>query len=181
VNGRFRKHLFTLGAALLIWGACLGQSALAQDESADSSQNELGQATSEQEKPKQKPASKAHPSGMSGLASFYAKRFHGRKTSSGRHYDMHALTAAHRTLPFGTWVMVTNKRNGRSVVVEVIDRGPVARNRVIDLSWAAATKLGMRKSGLVPVSLKVVKAPEKAARSPKRAKPSPEQAAVSSP
>lgn len=181
VNGRFRKHLFTLGAALFMWASSLGQAALAQGESAESSNKELSQTTQEQEKPQHKPVSNTRPSAMSGLASYYAKRFHGRKTSSGRHYDMHALTAAHRTLPFGTWVKVTNKRNGRSVVVEIIDRGPFARNRVIDLSLAAANKLGMRKTGLVPVRLKVVAAPGKVGHSPKRTKPAAKKAAVSSP
>ena len=91
-----------------------------------------------------------------GSASFYGKRFHGKPTASGARFDMHALTAAHRTLSFGTRVKVTNRRNGRSVVVTINDRGPRHRGRIIDLSRAAARKLEMLDSGLAPVRLRVL-------------------------
>lgn len=97
------------------------------------------------------------PKAQVGKASFYANRFHGRKTASGRRYRKDAYTAAHRTLPLGTWVKVTNTRNDRSVVVEINDRGPYARRRIIDLSRAAASKIGMIRSGIVPVRVEVVK------------------------
>ena len=78
-----------------------------------------------------------------GIASWYGSKFHGRKTSNGETYDMHAMTAAHTRLPLPTYVRVTNLENGRSTVVRVNDRGPFKKNRIIDLSYAAATKLGM--------------------------------------
>lgn len=89
-----------------------------------------------------------------GLASFYAKRFHGRKTASGSLYDRDGLTAAHRSLAFGMIVRVTNTANGRVVKVEINDRGPRSKKRVIDLSRAAARALGIR-DGMGHVRLEV--------------------------
>ena len=82
-----------------------------------------------------------------GVASWYGKKFHGRRTSSGEIYDMYAMTAAHRTLPLPSFVRVRNLENGRSVVVRVNDRGPFLDNRLIDLSYAAAAKLGILGTG----------------------------------
>lgn len=82
-----------------------------------------------------------------GTASYYGRRFHGRRTASGEAFDMHAMTAAHRTLPFGTRLRVTNPRTGASVVVRVNDRGPFSGNRVIDLSRAAAEQIGLVRRG----------------------------------
>ena len=82
-----------------------------------------------------------------GIASWYGRKFHGRLTSSREPYDMYAMTAAHRTLPLPTYVRVKNLRNGRSIVVRVNDRGPFIPNRVIDLSYVAATKLGIVRDG----------------------------------
>lgn len=93
---------------------------------------------------------------QAGNASFYAKRFTGRKTASGERYDPSALTAAHRTLPLGTRVRVTNPKNARSVVVTVNDRGPVPANRMLDVSSAAADALGMKKAGVTRVETQVV-------------------------
>jgi rare lipoprotein A len=84
---------------------------------------------------------------QTGIASWYGKGFHGRKTSSGEKYDMYAMTAAHKTLPLGLYVTVHNQKNGRDVVVRVNDRGPFIKGRVIDLSFAAAKKLGIDVSG----------------------------------
>lgn len=98
--------------------------------------------------------------GLSGLASWYGPRHHGRPTASGEAFDMHALTAAHRTLPLGTRVRVTDVENGRTVVVEITDRGPYAADRVIDLSYAAARALGVLQRGVAPVRLEVLSAPE---------------------
>lgn len=86
-----------------------------------------------------------------GLASFYAHRFQGRRTASGARYDMHALTCAHPSAPFGARLRVTDLETGRSVVVTVNDRGPFAQGRVVDLSLAAARKLGMVERGLARV------------------------------
>jgi rare lipoprotein A len=83
----------------------------------------------------------------SGMASFYGKRFAGRRTASGETFDPRELTAAHRTLPFGSRVRVTNPTNGRSVVVRINDRGPYAKNREIDLSRRAAEQLGIVQAG----------------------------------
>lgn len=88
-----------------------------------------------------------------GIASWYGTKFHGRATSSGEPYDMYAMTAAHKSLPLPTYVQVTNLRNGRRTIVKVNDRGPFHDNRLIDLSYAAATKLGIlgEGTGLVEV------------------------------
>ena len=97
----------------------------------------------------------AHSS--SGLASYYGTKrdgYAGKRTASGERVSSGALTAAHKSLPFGTHVRVTNQRNGKSVVVRINDRGPFVRGRVIDLTPAGATAIGM--SGLAPVSLAVV-------------------------
>lgn len=88
-----------------------------------------------------------------GLASWYGERFHGRRTASGEPFDMSDLTAAHKTLPFGTRVRVRNVNNGREVVVRINDRGPFSAKRVIDLSHAAASALGMLRSGVVNVQV----------------------------
>jgi rare lipoprotein A len=82
-----------------------------------------------------------------GVASWYGTKFHGRRTSSGEPYDMHAFTAAHKTLPLPTWVEVTNLRNRRSILVRVNDRGPFVANRIIDLSYAAARELDIVGDG----------------------------------
>jgi len=82
-----------------------------------------------------------------GIASWYGTKFHGRRTSSGEPYDMYAMTAAHKTLPLPSYVRVTNLKNQRSVVVRVNDRGPFHTNRIIDLSYAAAWKLGVLSKG----------------------------------
>jgi rare lipoprotein A len=94
-------------------------------------------------------------SSQAGMASFYGTES-GSQTASGQRFNPNAMTAAHRTLPFGTRVRVTNKRNGRSVVVTINDRGPFIRGRIIDLSTAAAGVIGMRSSGVAPVSVEVL-------------------------
>ena len=96
-----------------------------------------------------------------GVASWYGPGFHGRKTASGEVFNMHALTAAHRTLPFGTLVRVTYLRTGRSVVVRINDRGPWKRGRIIDLSYAAARKIGLLRDGTGRVRLEVIRWPSK--------------------
>jgi len=91
-----------------------------------------------------------------GIASWYGNKFHGRRTSSGETYDMYAMTAAHRELPLPTYVEVTNLRNGRQVTVKVNDRGPFHENRIIDLSYTAAAKLGIIKTGTGLVEVRAV-------------------------
>src|SRR5687768_16455349 len=99
-----------------------------------------------------------------GKAAFYGDRFHGRKTANGERYDKHAMTAAHKTLPFGTVVRVTNMKNGKSVEVRINDRGPYGKGRIIDLSRAAAKKLEMIRAGVVPVEVRIVSTPKRAGR-----------------
>jgi len=86
-----------------------------------------------------------------GQASWYGARHHGRKTASGERFDQNALTAAHRELPFGTRVRVTNLNNDKHVIVRINDRGPHTRNRLIDLSQQAAKQLDMLRAGVAPV------------------------------
>ena len=103
-----------------------------------------------------------------GVASWYGRKFHGRRTASGERYDMYAMTAAHRRLPLPSYVRVRNLENGRSVVVRVNDRGPFHENRIIDLSYAAASKLGMLGRGTALVEIRAI--------DPRHPEPPPRQA-----
>ena len=96
---------------------------------------------------------------QAGLASWYGRQFHGRKTASGETFDMNALTAAHRSLPLNCYVKVTNKTNGKTVVVKVNDRGPFHGNRVMDLSYGAAKQLGITNKGVGNVTIERVSGP----------------------
>ena len=91
-----------------------------------------------------------------GVASWYGKDFHGKKTSNGETYDMHAMTAAHKTLPLGVFVKVRNRDSGQEAVVRVNDRGPFVKNRIIDLSYTAAKKLGVDLKGTAPVRIEAL-------------------------
>ncbi|UBM60245.1 septal ring lytic transglycosylase RlpA family protein [Marinilongibacter aquaticus] len=93
---------------------------------------------------------------MEGMASYYGPRFHGKKTANGEKMDQNALTCAHKSLPFGTMLEVKNLGNDSTVLVRVNDRGPYSRNRIIDLSTAAAKQLGMRHIGVAKVAATVV-------------------------
>lgn len=99
------------------------------------------------------------PMVQTGQASWYGEPFHGRRTANGERYNMYGLTAAHRTLPLGTRLLVTNLRNRRTVEVRVNDRGPVPTGRIIDLSYAAAEELGAVSYGIFPVRIRVVSTP----------------------
>jgi len=90
-----------------------------------------------------------------GIASTYAMKLMGHATASGERLERNGLTAAHKSLPFGTRLIVTNKRNGRTVIVTVNDRGPFKKGRIIDLSPAAASQLGMWRAGLAPVEIRI--------------------------
>ena len=91
-----------------------------------------------------------------GMASWYGNKYHGRPTSSGEIFDMYKLTAAHNKLPLGTRVRVTNLKSRKSIVVKVNDRGPFVRGRIIDLSYAAAKKIGMIEDGVAKVRVEIV-------------------------
>ncbi len=106
------------------------------------------------------PAPKVAPrSAETGTASWYGKAHHGQPTASGETYDMHAFTAAHRSLPLGTRVLVTNVQNDRTVEVRINDRGPFVRGRILDLSYAAARELGSLSDGAFRVKLRVLEEP----------------------
>jgi rare lipoprotein A (peptidoglycan hydrolase) len=102
----------------------------------------------------------AMPKGEVGVASWYGSERQGRATASGESFDMHRLTAAHRRLPLGTTIRVTNLVNLKSVVLRVNDRGPGIDGRLVDVSWAAAKSLGFLDAGLVPVEVEVVSYPK---------------------
>ncbi len=106
------------------------------------------------------PVDDAAPYHATGRASWYGKDFHGRRTASGESFDRQDFTGAHRTLPFGTVVRVTNLRNGRSTEVRINDRGPFVANRIIDLSYAAARQIGMTARGVAQVKLEAVQPPK---------------------
>jgi len=103
-----------------------------------------------------RPDTSDKPFKATGLASWYGKQFHGRKTTSGEKYDMFAMTAAHPTLPIPSYVRVTNAANGKSVIVRINDRGPFHKHRAMDLSYAAAYKLGFVKQGSAKVNIERV-------------------------
>jgi len=129
---RFRvERLLILLVSIALAGACAGRRA-----------------------PTTAPAAK--PGTEVGLASWYGKAHQGKRTASGERFDMHALTAAHRTLAFGTIVRVTDLASGRSVKVRINDRGPFRDGRIIDLSYAAASKLGMVARGTARVEITVI-------------------------
>ncbi len=93
---------------------------------------------------------------IQGVASWYGPGFHGRRSASGERFNQNAMTAAHRSLPFGTRVRVTNLNNGSSVEVRINDRGPFTRGRIIDLSKGAAQAIGLMRSGVAPVEVEVI-------------------------
>ena len=103
------------------------------------------------------PASVERHDAETGKASWYGKAHHGQLTASGERFDVHALTAAHRTLPFGTIVRVTDLRSKRSVNVRINDRGPFRRDRIIDLSYEAARRLGVVSRGTARVKITVIR------------------------
>lgn len=95
-----------------------------------------------------------------GYASWYGRRFHGRKTANGERYNQHALTCASKTLPFGTWLEITNLKNGKRAVVRVNDRGPYIKRRILDVSYAVAKKLGFLRQGVAKVAYREVQSPQ---------------------
>lgn len=161
-----------LGMAVMVWVALniLGCATLDQNLFADQAfpqslspgseedaSPKVGQATGSvaDGKPHQvQPA--AYGKVEKGTASWYGKRFHGRRTSSGERFDMHAMTAAHKHLPIASLIQVTNLDNGLSTVVRVNDRGPYCANRVLDLSYAAASQLDMLQKGSAKVRIQVI-------------------------
>ncbi|MBP3730936.1 MAG: septal ring lytic transglycosylase RlpA family protein [Mailhella sp.] len=107
---------------------------------------------------------------LTGTAAWYGERLHGNKTSSGERFDCYKLTAAHRSLPFGTVLKVTNLRNKRNVLVRITDRGPLSTRFIIDLSKGAARELNMIRAGIAPVTLEIVQLPDWYAKKYKKSK-----------
>lgn len=116
----------------------------------------LAGACAQRKGPSASPASIEHRHVETGQASWYGKAHHGELTASGERFDMHALTAAHRTLPFGTIVRITHLGSGKSVNVRINDRGPFRSSRIIDLSYEAARRLGIVARGTARVKLTVI-------------------------
>jgi len=137
-------------AVILLLVTALG--AAPSNKTPDSNQGTLGQT---QETIKPVPARKFQV----GKASWYGRVFQHKKTASGEPYDMHDFTAAHRTLPMGSWVKVTNLKNDKSVMVRINDRGPVMKSRILDLSYGAAMILGLGDQGVARVRLDVIETP----------------------
>ncbi len=100
-----------------------------------------------------RPLATAHGFSQKGIASWYGKDFHGRKTANGEIYDMYAMTAAHKTLPIGTWVKVKNLKNGKTIKVRINDRGPFSTGRIIELSYTGEKKIGIVGPGTAPVKI----------------------------
>jgi rare lipoprotein A (peptidoglycan hydrolase) len=144
------------------WPALAASLALAACSPAPIYLSTPGQAAEKPEKEKEKAIEEpgaASPSGewtlltSHGVASYYGREFHGRRTANGEKFDMNAMTAAHRTLPFGTVVRVTNPANNKSVRVRINDRGPFVSGRDIDLSYAAAKAIGLLSVGPVKIEI----------------------------
>lgn len=165
----------TLAAATLLLVACGGGSVVYDGKDSAPSRVPVDVASVPDAVPRHEPRSKyGNPSSYvvhgkryyvqsssqghveRGIASWYGTKFHGRRTSSGEPYNMYAMTAAHKTLPLPTYVEVTNLKNGRKVIVKVNDRGPFHENRIIDLSYTAASKLGILANGTGLVEIRAI-------------------------
>jgi rare lipoprotein A len=138
-------------AVVLIMTTALG-AAPGNNKTPDSNQGTPGQT---QETIKPVPTRKFQV----GRASWYGRVFQHKKTASGEPYDMHDFTAAHRTLPLGSWVKVTNLKNDKSVMVRINDRGPILKSRILDLSYGAAMILGVGNEGIARVRLDLIETP----------------------
>lgn len=152
-------HLFFLLTAILVSLAILApaQSAFSASKSARTKPAENNSLTANEQSDREIWLNRVQKNQkFTGKASWYGNDFHNKATASGVKYDMHTFTAAHRTLPLGTVVKVTDQMNGKSVMVCVTDRGPYVGGRIIDLSFAAAEKLGLSERGVGKVELEVV-------------------------
>jgi rare lipoprotein A (peptidoglycan hydrolase) len=145
------KNIATVGSALLL---SVGFAAASDPGTTDSrpAKAKTPAATTQTVKKAVTPARKAQV----GRASWYGKAFHGRPTASGEEYDMFQLTAAHRSLPLGTYVKVTNLRNNKWAVLKVNDRGPYVGDRILDVSYGAAQVLNFRGRGVERVKIEVI-------------------------
>lgn len=173
---KFRPLLLLCAAAIIIAGAggCSGSKSTSKStthlSTSKSSSKKSGSSSSSSSSSKKSSSNSGSSSSSSsskkatgkvekGQASYYADKFHGRATASGEKYDKTKLTGAHRTLAFGTVVRVTNTDNGKSVDVRINDRGPFKAGRVVDVSRAAAEKLGMIQAGVINCTVQVISTP----------------------
>lgn len=160
-----RKHTLAAGMGLMMGLSLLSAPAVAKENAAKAATKKAVPAV--QNVGKSSISGQVHKTSyslggasakiaQSGVASYYGPGFHGRRTANGETFNMNAMTAAHRTLPFGTQLKVTNLSNGRTAIVRVNDRGPYAHGRIIDLSVAAAKQIGSTSSGTARVTLEVL-------------------------
>lgn len=159
------QHIFSISTALLFFMFTL-EGCLPRQPLPESEQRTPAPASSNQKLSPYKigntwyhPVPHAKGFRQKGLASWYGKDFHGKKTANGEVYDMYAMTAAHKTLPLGTWVRVENKVNDKKVTLRINDRGPFVAGRIIDLSYTAAQKLDIVGPGTAPVQVIALGAP----------------------
>ena len=163
---QIRKQMLATGLGLVMGLSLVSTSVVAKETTSKKvtqvkavpATNNVGKTSVSRQviKTSYSPSSATTKIAQSGVASYYGPGFHGRRTANGEAFDMHAMTAAHRTLPFGTKVKVTNLANGKSAIVRVNDRGPYANGRIIDLSVAAAKQIGSTNSGTARVTLEVL-------------------------
>ena len=158
-----------LGTVLVLCVACVPHPVYISSEVAKASAEYRAPSASAQRSPEPvaAPRTTAHPVNAAqidtskayqlGVSSYYGKKFHGRKTANGEVFNMYKLTAAHRVLPLGTYVRVTNLSNGRWVEVKVNDRGPFIEGRILDLSFAAALEIEMVQAGTARVMIEIIK------------------------
>lgn len=157
---RFRAYGFILASSFL-FGACAGRMPPPQAQPKPSAGIPRSQMPYQIYGIWYYPIPSAQGYTENGIASWYGDIFHGKPTSSGEVYNMYDMTAAHKTLPLGTHVKVTNKNNKVSVILRINDRGPFVSGRIIDLSYAGAQKLGMLQPGTIPVRVEAVQVAEK--------------------
>lgn len=159
MNNRFRRYLGTFFTVAVLGGCALPstQTNTASAVPANAAGAPLGFEAANKTLANAEPIDPKIPDisnfKQTGRASWYGKRFAGRRTASGERFDMNAMTAAHKTLPLASYVRVTNTSNQQSVIVRVNDRGPYVRGRVIDLSYAAGRKLGLQHAGTARVRI----------------------------
>ena len=169
-----KQLVFTVALAVLLWAGCAGKKE-AEEAGDGPSSRKISAADVHDAVPKNEPRARygnhspytvlgktytVLPTSKGyherGIASWYGSKFHGRRTSSGEPYDMHLATAAHKSLPLPTYAEVTNLDNGRKMIVKINDRGPFHEDRIIDLSYAAAIKLGVDQTGTARIDVRAI-------------------------
>lgn len=150
------KHVFLCICCLVLLSSCGAKKTYVAKPSDGSSRTKATQRPYTVMGKRYEPLSTHERFTQSGVASWYGKDFHGKKTSNGEIYNMHAMTAAHKTLPLGVFIRVYNTKNSRETIVRVNDRGPFVKGRIIDLSYAAAKKLGVDVAGTAFVKIEAL-------------------------